>query len=111
LLVRVLRRGVADRVAAARRPQAAARLARLLWVLWAVIVWNVVLDHVIVRAGREYIAAAGRASRGHAARPDMDAYMRPAVSRGLWIATASGACVLLTGLASVRAAVRRASHR
>ena len=107
--MRALRSSVADRIAAARQPRAAARLARGLWILWAVIVWNVVFDHVIVRAGRDYLAAAGRASAGHTARPNMDAFMRPAVTRGLWIATASGALVLVTGLASVRAAARTAS--
>jgi hypothetical protein len=37
----------------------------------------------------------------------MDAYMRPAAARGLWIASAAGALILFTGLASVRAAARR----
>jgi hypothetical protein len=111
LLVRAWRSSVADRIAAARQPRAAARLARVLWTLWAVIVWNVVFDHVIVRAGRDYIAAAGRAAISHAARPNMDAFMRPAVTRGLWLATASGGLVLIAGLASVRAAVRTAAHR
>ena len=110
MLVRALRSSIADRIAAAREPRAAARLARALWVGWALIVWNVAFDQVIVRAGRDYIAAAGRASVTHAARPNMDAFMRPAVSRGLWIASASGGLVLLIGLASLRAA-RRAAHR
>src|SRR5262252_3221737 len=108
--MRALRSSIADRIAAARQPHAAARLARALWMLWAAIVWNVVFDQVIVRAGRDYIAAAGRASVSHAARPNMDAFMRPAVGRGLWIATASGGLVLLIGLASLRAA-RRDAHR
>ena len=109
--MRVLRSSVAGWIAAARQPRAAARLAFALWILWAVIVWNVVFDHVIVRAGREYIGAAGRAGSGRSARPDMDAFMRPAVTRGLWIATVSGGLVLGIGLASVRAAARAASHR
>jgi hypothetical protein len=41
----------------------------------------------------------------------MDAFMRPAVGRGLWIATAAGGAILVAGLASVRAASRAASHR
>jgi len=102
--VRVLRSSIVDRIAAARQPRAAARLARALWVLWAVVVWNVVFDQVIVRAGRQYIAAAGRAGVSRSARPDMDAFMRPAVTRALWIATASGGLVLLVGLAVLRAA-------
>ena len=69
-----------------------------------------VFDRVIVVAGRSYIAAAGRA----AAVPggpfaNMDEWMRPAVTRGFWIATVSGAFILLAGLAAVRAA--DSSHR
>jgi len=87
------------------RAQAAARLARALWIAWAVIVWNVVFDHVIVVAGREYIYAAGRA--GGRSGPDgrslvlMDDYMRPAVRRGAWIATAAAGLILLTGLPAI----------
>jgi hypothetical protein len=95
------------RVAAWRQPRAAARVARALWIAWAVVVWNVVFDHVIVVAGRDYIAAAGRA----AAVPggpfaNMDDWMRPAVTRGFWIATAAGASVLIAGLAAVHQAAR-----
>ena len=73
----------------------------MLWVAWAVIVWNVVFDHVIVVAGRAYIAAA---SAPGVPRVNMDDLMRPAVARGVWIATAAGGAVLVTGLAAVRAA-------
>jgi hypothetical protein len=86
-----------------RQPRPAARLARALWIAWAVIVWNVVFDHVIVVAGRAYIAAAARA----AAAPggpfaNMDDWMRPAVSHGFWIATAAGGAIVLVGLAAIR---------
>ena len=46
------------------QPRAKVRLARALWIAWAVIVWNVVFDHVIVVAGRSYIHAAGSAAAG-----------------------------------------------
>lgn len=96
------------RVAVWRQPRRAARIARALWIAWAVVVWNVVFDRVIVVAGRHYLEAAGKA----AAVPTgpfahMDDWMRPAVTRGLWMATAAGAAVLLTGLAAVSRAVRR----
>jgi hypothetical protein len=97
------------RIAAWRQPRPAARIARALWIVCAVIVWNVVFDHVIVVAGRHYIAAAGRAAAvpmGPAA--NMDEWMRPAVTRGLWIATAAGGVVLFAGLAAVSGAVRSA---
>ena len=56
------------------------RLALVLWIAWAVVVWNVVFDQVIVLAGREYIQAALAASVGPFA--NMDDWMRPAVARG-----------------------------
>jgi hypothetical protein len=112
LLVRALRSSVTSRIASLRQPRAAARLARALWIVWAVIVWNVVFDQVIVRAGRHYLVAAGQASAKHTQRPNMDTYMRPAAQRGVWIATAAGALILFIGLASVRAAaVRATAHR
>lgn len=101
-------------VAALRQPRPAARLARVLWIAWAVIVWNVVFDHVIVVAGRNYIAAADRAAFS-STRPrhyeNMDAWMRPAVARGLWIASASAAVIVVSGLLLVRAAGAPASNR
>ncbi len=96
------------RVAALRQPAAAARIARALWMAWAVVVWNVVFDHVIVVAGRHYIGAAGRAASAPAALPvNMDDWMRPAVTAGLWIATAAAGAILLTGLAVVGRVTRR----
>jgi hypothetical protein len=103
---------VGRRVAALRRPGPAASLARLLWIAWAVVVWNVVFDHVIVVAGRAYIAAANRAA--FATPPhyeNMDAWMRPAVARGLWIASASAGVILVTGLLLVRATGASSSNR
>jgi hypothetical protein len=37
----------------------------------------------------------------------MDAFMRPAVTRGLWLASAAAGVVLVTGLVAVRAASER----
>jgi hypothetical protein len=94
------------RFAALRQSRSAVRIARALWVVWAIILWNVVFDHVIVVAGREYIAAADRAAYS-ATLPhryeNMDNWMRPAVTRGLWIATGTSGAVLITGLMLVRA--------
>jgi hypothetical protein len=79
-------------------------VARGLWIVWAILVWNVVFDHVIVVAGRAYIAAAVVAAHGgRYAR--MDYWMRPAITRGLWIATGSSALILLVGFAAIRYAM------
>jgi hypothetical protein len=111
-----------QRVAALRQPRRASHIALLLWLVWAVIVWNVVFDHLIVVAGREYIAAAqaramsgtrARLTTGEAEAPgahpgyeNMDTWMRPAVARGLWIASSCSAAILGAGYLLVRAAAR-----
>jgi len=79
-----------------------ARLAVALWIAWAVIVWNVVFDHIIVMAGRRVVTAAGLA-----ADVAIDDFMRPALSRGLWLATAASAAILIVGLTSVQLARSR----
>jgi hypothetical protein len=90
--------------------RAAVRLARALWIAWAVIVWNVVFDHVIVVAGRQYIHAAGLAAgrRGPDGRSlvSMDDWMRPAVTRGAWLASAAAGLILLTGFIALHVASR-----
>ena len=92
------------------QPRAAVRLARVLWIAWAVIVWNVVFDHVIVVAGRSYIHAAGPAAgrRGPDGRSIvlMDDWMRPAVTRGAWLASAAAGVILLTGFVAIHLASR-----
>jgi CTP:molybdopterin cytidylyltransferase MocA len=97
------------RVAALRQPGPAARLARALWIAWAIVVWNVVFDRVIVVAGRSYVAAASRAAAAdRSARPlNMDDWMEPAVRRGFWMATGAAGAILVTGLAAISLGVRR----
>jgi len=104
-------RALRSNLARWRQPRIAARIARALWIAWALVVWNVVFDHVIVVAGRSYIAAARRAAVTAGSFANMDDWMGPAVSRGFWIATAAAAFVLLTGLAAVARAGRRLHPR
>ena len=93
------------RVVALRQPAQAARIARALWIAWAVIVWNVVFDHVIVEAGRSYIVAAELAAAS-STYVKMDDWMRPAATRAFWVASVSAAAILLIGLATARLAAR-----
>jgi hypothetical protein len=98
-------------VRALRRPGRAARIAVALWITWAVAVWNVVFDRVIVVAGRSYISAAVRAADGPGPYARMDDWMRPAVTRAFWTASAAAGVLLVTLLAaliSTRAAARAA---
>jgi len=100
MALRVLRAWRSN-LSAWRQPPTAARIARALFVVWAVIVWNVVFDHVIVVAGRSYIAAARAAATSAGPFANMDDWMKPAIARGLWIASAAGGAVLVGGLAAV----------
>jgi hypothetical protein len=97
------------RVAALRQPGPSARLARALWIAWAVVVWNVVFDRVIVVAGRQYVFAAASAAAANPAAPplNMDAWMVPAVNRGVVVATAAAGSVLIIGLTFISFATRR----
>jgi hypothetical protein len=102
------------RAAALRQPRAAVTIARALWTIWAIVVWNVVFDHVIVVAGRNYINAAtlAAAAAGAEAPPHfvaMDDWMRPAVTRGLWLATAAAGAILVVGLTLISVASRGAA--
>ena len=81
----------------------AVNVARGLWIVWAIVVWNVVFDHVIVVAGREYLVAANLAAHG-SAYARMDDWMRPAIAHGLWVASAASAAILLVGFAAIRRA-------
>jgi hypothetical protein len=95
------------RLVTLRHSSSARKVALGLWIVWAIIVWNVVFDYVIVVAGRNYIHAAGLAALGHGAEGKpafvrMDDWMRPAVARGLWIASAAAGGIFLTGVVAVR---------
>ena len=105
----MLLRSARRRIAALRQPGPSARLARALWIAWAVVVWNVVFDRVIVVAGRSYIVAATRHTAADPTAPplNMDDWMVPAVNRALTVATAAAVVVLVTGLAAIAVASRR----
>jgi hypothetical protein len=83
------------------------RLALALWAVWAVVVWNVVFDHVIVVAGREYIGAATAAASRGGPYLRIDDWMQPAVGRAFREASASAAAILIVGIVSVWVAMRR----
>lgn len=83
-----------------------ARIAAALWIAWAVVVWNVVLDQTIVLAGRRYIVAAVAAAQGRGPYARIDDWLRPAVTRGFWFATAAAVALLAVGFMSLRFATR-----
>ena len=87
------------------------RLAVALWVVCAIVVWNVVFDRVIVLAGRQYVHAAAVAANGSGPYERIDDWMPAAVTRGLWIASGSAGLLLIVSLAAIRFAVRRGRAR
>jgi hypothetical protein len=102
---------LSSRLAALRDPSRAARIAATLWVVWAVIVWNVIFDRVIVVAGRQYLRAAALAAQTGGPYARIDDWMGPAVPAGLWMASAAAGSILVLGWFGVRmAAVRAARH-
>jgi hypothetical protein len=96
-----------QRLAALRQPTRELRIATALWIAWAVIIWNVVFDQVIVFAGRRYIRAAALAAQAGGPYARIDDWMRPAVAGGLWMASAAAGAVLVVGLLGARLASGR----
>jgi len=78
-------------------PAQQVRAARILWLAFAIVVWNVVFDRVIVLAGREYVYTATLAARNGVYLLASD-WMDSAVSRGFWLASAGTAVILAAGL-------------
>jgi hypothetical protein len=84
------------------------RLAVGLWIVWAVVVWNVVFDRVLVEAGREYVRTA-MAAAGHGPYARIDDAMRPAVPRAVALASAAAGVIAAVGLVVFRRAGRPTS--
>jgi hypothetical protein len=97
------------RLTAVRRSPRMPRVALVLWIAWAVIVWNVVFDHVLVNAGRWYLQAAYRAAELGGPYVHIEDWMRPAVARGLALATGAGGAILVVGLIAIRFGSSRSS--
>ena len=88
-----------------------ARLAALLWVAFAAVVWNVVFDRVLVLAGRTYVHDASLADTRQQPFLKIDDYMRPAVRRGMLLASTAGGVVAIAGLLAVKLAAARDERR
>ncbi|MGE3507351.1 MAG: hypothetical protein AB7N65_00525 [Vicinamibacterales bacterium] len=97
-------RRVWQRLRTERRQQI--RLARLLWVVLAVVVWHVVFDRVIVLAGRTYVHAAATAFQTGQPPVLMAPWMAAARARGVRLASAAAVPTALLGLLAVHLASR-----
>ena len=85
------------------------KLAVGLWIVWAVVVWNVVFDRVLVEAGREYVRTAMAAAAGHGPYARIEDAMRPAVPRAVALACAAAGVIAAVGLVVFRRAARPTS--
>ena len=82
------------------------RLAALLWLTFAFVVWNVVFDRILVVEGRRYVYAAASAVASPAPYVLAEPWMRAAQARALRTATAAALAVAATGLAGIAIATR-----
>lgn len=82
------------------------RVAVILWLVLAFLVWNVVFDRILVLAGRRYSYAAAVAARQPDAYVRIDDWMRPAVAHGVRVASLAGVSVAIIGLAAIAVASR-----
>lgn len=96
------------RLALLQTPARAARVALVLWVVLAVLVWNDVFDQVIITAGRHYLFAAFASAKTGGPYLRIADAMRPALARAFWTATAAGLPILVFGFVAVRLAGRAA---
>ena len=102
-------RGRYNRWMRSRRPTVGVALA--LWIVLALVVWNVVFDRVLVVAGRQYVYAATRAARGSGPYVRVDDWMRPAVSRATRTASGAAGLILTIGVVTCAFAARRSGGR
>ena len=85
------------------------RLAIVLWLVWAIVVWNVVFDRVLVNAGRDYVRSAMAAANGSGPYARIDDRMLPALTQALMAASVAAVVIVLVGLLAIRLAMRRAT--
>lgn len=86
------------------------RLAIVLWLVLAFAVWNVIFDRVVVMAGRYYIRDANAAIRAGTYLP-VEATMRPAIRRGVGLATLAAVPIAVFGVGMTLFAERRYRRR
>jgi hypothetical protein len=92
-------------------PRALRARRRLAWCLWlglAFVVWNDVFDAVIVNAGRDYLTRKVLAGRGLSADVTVFGTMRPAISRGVVVASLWALPIAIFGVAATWYAARKA---
>jgi ABC-type Fe3+ transport system permease subunit len=79
-------------------------VATVLWLVFAVLVWNVIFDRVIVLAGRRYSHDAAVLYRTSGQYLHIDDVMQPAIAHGVRVASAAAVAVAVVALLLIRLA-------
>jgi hypothetical protein len=87
-------------------PARPVKLAALLWLTFALTVWNVVFDRILVIEGREYVHAAATAVSQSAPYVLAEPWMRAAQARALVTASSAAVVVAIIGFAGIALAMR-----
>jgi hypothetical protein len=87
------------------------RLAVVLWMVFAFAVWNVIFDRTLVLAGRRYVYAASMAATHGDPYLTIDSWMRPAIARGVRLASLASGAIVAAGLIAIYAARSRDRRR
>jgi hypothetical protein len=78
-----------------------------LWLVFALAVWNVVFDRIIVLAGRRYSHDAVVLYQTSHRYLLIDEVMRPAIAHALRVASVTAAAIAVAGLLLIRVAAAR----
>ncbi len=89
-----------------RDPRRTVRLALVLWLTLAVLVWTVVFDRMIVVAGRQYVHDAAVSARSGSFLLINDR-MPQATSHAVRVASLASAATLASGVAAIWIAARK----
>ena len=85
-------------------------VAVVLWLVFAVVVWNVIFDRMLVLAGRRYSHDAVVLFRTTGRYLLIDDVMRPATARAVRTASVAAAAIAVGSLLVIRAAAKRDSR-
>ena len=82
-------------------------VAVVLWVVFALVVWNVIFDRIIVLAGRRYAHDAALLYNTTGQYLLIDSVMRPAIAYGVKVASTVAAAIVVAALLLIRVAALR----
>jgi hypothetical protein len=83
------------------------RAAIIAWGVFAIVVWNVVFDAIVIQAGRDYLTRQALHQQGRGPAVTIRQVMHPEVARGARVATAAGGSVAAFGGLAVWLIARR----